>query len=176
MMTPSPLVLVALAAVAVCGGVIAFVEGSTVPRIVYRSDTRVFYSPGEPTDAELAALTDSVALGTPPPSRFVLTSMEGRITGMITGELAGPPHEYSIQVLLVAPADSVSTATLYLGEQVLFTATILFTATRNSGAVVDRNGQALATMTALVPASGHFTVRVVWVGTDGRTRQDGLTF
>jgi hypothetical protein len=169
-MTPSPLALVAVAAVAVCVGVIASVEGSTVPRIVYRSDTRVFYTPGEPTDAELAGLTDSVALGTPAPSRFVLTSMEGTITAMITGELAGPPHEYSIHVSLAAPADSVSTATLYLGERVLFTAT------RNSGAVVDRNGQALATMTALVPASGRFTVRVVWVGTDGRTRHDSLTF
>jgi hypothetical protein len=93
-MSFSRIVLVMLAVVAVCGVLIAFVERPAYPRIVYKSDARVFYTPNEPTSAELEALTDSMVLGTPTPPHFVLTAMEGTITGTILGELAGPPPEY----------------------------------------------------------------------------------
>lgn len=158
------------AVLVLCSVVTALFQLPFYPKTVYRSDTRFYASTSPPTFAEMEALCDATMKHTPLPPGFVLTKSDGKVTGMITGAMPGPPPEYSINVTVYAPIEDVAQATLHLGDQVLFTAT------RANGAIVDRAGNALATLTGLVPEPGHFTVKVFWVGNNGQWHQEELTF
>ena len=161
--------VVLFAALMICGVVTAVIQVSH-PKVNYRSDARSYTSASPPTFADLVALNDSMYLNTPPPPGFTLTKADGVVTGTITGSLLGPPPEYSISVTITTIPDELDTARLYLNDLVIFKAN------RDNGAIVEKGGKAIATLTGFVPQSGPFTLKVIWMALNGQTREESLTF
>lgn len=106
----------------------------------------------------------AIASGTPVPPGFEIVDEGSRVTATLTGLILEGTGERQVTVTVHAVSAEIDTATLLLNGQ------LTFSATRLNGAIVDRAGHALATMSVLIPPNPPFMVEVSWTDTLGFTR------
>jgi hypothetical protein len=127
-------------------GVFAF--GPQTPnnsRALAAVDSAAFTCPLHYTDDEIKAFTEARLKGLPLPDGWAVTQMDGRVTVTDPGVVKAGTSERSWSVTIVDDSVDLARATFSIDGKVVFTAT------RDKGAIVDRSGVSTATLPVLVP-------------------------
>jgi transposase InsO family protein len=157
----------AVCALAVVG--YALFQQSTSHTVAQYSSV-AFTGPVHPTTAEVAAFTQARAKGQTLPSGWAITRFEGKVTATDTGIVMYGTNERAWTITVQDDSSDLATATFYVNG------TAVYTATRANGGIIDRSGQALATLPALVPPAGqNWTGKVQWTGDNGTVRSAEMT-
>ena len=114
-----------------------------------------------------AALSEALLNGDPLPPGMTADHL-GKVTRTITGVVIAGEHDLVITVL--DDADDLLVASVSINGQ------RKATATREDGAIVEKNGKALATMSVLLPALYPYTVEVTWYANNGDVQKSALTW
>lgn len=148
----------------ILGGIaFAFVKAQhQVPRAqVYKTQAWTVSPPATYTAADEVAYMEAAANGDPFPAGWTEVSDEGEVTGTLTGLVDPRTLDRQITVSVRDDDADLDTASLYLsGAQVCV-------ATRATGSVVERDGQATATMSTFVPAHPPCALEVKWLSASG---------
>jgi len=129
------------------------------------ADAAAFTCPQTPTSAEVTAFVEASAKHQTLPSGWQVTSNEGKVTATDTGMVMLGTNERAWSVSILDEQPDLSTATVYLNSQAVFTAT------RANGGIIDRSGWSLATLPVLVPPQGQaFSLKVSWTANSGAVR------
>jgi hypothetical protein len=140
-----------------------------VPTQVAKSVVKGFVSQSAPSFADLEAINDyMVGVGTLP-TGFAAGAFQGSASIALTGMELNETDEQQISVTVVDEIADIDYAELYNGTQ------LLFTATRAAGSIVNRASLSIATLTAFVPFS-NVTIRVRWISTGGKVREESLSY
>lgn len=158
------ILIAAIASVAVCGYALRRYDGPhTVGSI--QSHSHTWTGSGSPTLANVEALNQAVASNQSPPTNWQASPRVETVKATDTGFSVPGTGERSWSVTVYVPTDDISTATAYVNNQPVFTAT------RANGSIIDRSGMSLATLPVLVPPSGQsWTGKVQWTANDGTVR------
>jgi hypothetical protein len=123
-----------------------------------------FTGPTNPTSSQVAAFLEAKLNGTQLPSGWSVTGSEGQVQVVDTGLVLYPSNERQWSVTVIDETADISTATIYLDDE------DVYTATRANGGIVDRLGKGIATLPVLVPpASQAFELKATWTANDGVT-------
>jgi uncharacterized membrane protein len=130
-------------------------------QVIYQARSITTSTPQNYTQAQEDAYIDAFANNLPFPPGFAKVSDNGSVTATLTGVFDPQTLEKQLVVTVRDDTSDLDIARLYLNS------VLVFTATRASGSIVDRNGSALATLSTLVPGSSHYALEVRWVSTLG---------
>jgi hypothetical protein len=90
---------------------------------------------------------------------------EGNLTARLTGLVMVGTNERQVTITVVDEQADLTLAQVYLGGTVVATATV------QNGGIVVRNGNALATMSILIPPTGQaYNLEVKWTASDSFVR------
>jgi len=139
--------------------------GPTSPAPVATIKSVAFSGPTNPSVSEVAAFSEALAKNQPLPSGWQLTANEGGVRVIDNGYAVPGTGERSWSVTVVDDQADLSSATVYVNGQ------SVYTATRANGGIVDRGTMSIATLPVLVPPAGQtWTGEVQWIANDGTVR------
>lgn len=103
--------------------------------------------------------------GTNLPTSITTISNEGNVTARFTGFVMVGTNERQVTITVADEQADLTLAQVFLGGQVVATATV------QNGGIVIRNGNAVATMSVLIPPAGQaYDLEVKWTASDSFVR------
>jgi hypothetical protein len=150
----------------VCSAVgYAYFQQQSVSKQLVVSEAHAITCPVNPTQSEVTAFATAMVNQQPLPSGWAIAGFEGKVTATDTGHVMQPSGERAWTVNVVDDQSDIDFAKLYIDSE------LVFTATRASGSILDRNGMSIATLPVLVPPPGEsWTGRLEWTSVAGVTR------
>ena len=129
-----------------------------------------FTGPINPSSSEVSAFLQATRDGSQLPDGWSITAFEGQVKAIDTGIVLQPSGERAWSVTVVDETADLSTATIYLDD------VEVYTATRANGGIVDRGNMGVATLPVLLPPQDQpFSVEVSWVANDGTVRGSSVS-
>ncbi|MBI3818604.1 MAG: hypothetical protein HY286_07940 [Planctomycetes bacterium] len=129
----------------------------TDPQTVYDTHSYTFDGDLNSLSAQdLGNLAFNQMMGLSQPTGITLAEDKGHVEAVLTGRVNAVGEKQLIVTVTDDTAD-IDHVDLYLNT------TLLFRATRTNGAIIDRLGFGIATMTVYVPASLPYSLDVRWV-------------
>ena len=116
--------------------------------------------PADATCRQMGDVLDAMVRNEPLPPGFTLVDEGGRVTGGFVGSVSLVGQQRLVFTLIDDSSD-VEVARLYVDK------VLVQTATRQNGAITDRDGFATATMTTLAFPSLTSSVKVEWESATG---------
>jgi len=112
---------------------------------------------------------NNMVSGTELATSIMTTSKEGNVTARLTGLVMVGTNERQVTITVADEQADLTLAQVYLGGTVVATATV------QNGGIVVRNGNALATMSVLIPPTGQaYNLEVKWTASDSFIRSAAI--
>jgi hypothetical protein len=145
----------------------AYFQG-TVPntsKTVREHKACTFSVPANATVADRASFARNFAFGTNDPTTLSLVERKGEVNAVLTGLALSPSGERQLIVTVVDDIPDLLSCSVELNGQVGPLAT------RANGGVIDRNGQAIGTISLLIPKVPPIEIIVRWTSSLGEMHE-----
>jgi hypothetical protein len=163
-------VLSVLGATALAAATYGFVQsqdpGSVVTtKMVSTSSLDGLTSPSQ----DIQNFMKNMVNGTHLPTSITTLSNEGKVTARFTGLVMADTNERQVTITVQDEQADLTLAQVYLGGQLIATATV------QNGGIVVRYGNALATISVLIPQPGQgYNLEVRWTASDSFVRSASI--
>lgn len=137
---------------------------STPSKTVHHTKSAAFYAPTDSTTQDYVHFAHNLIYGTSWATALGSTSFEGEVKGVLTGLAIEPTAERQLVVTVVDDVPDLESASVFVSG------VHAATATRQNGGVIDRNAQAIATLSVLIPAGNPVQVEARWTSSSGVVR------
>ena len=139
-------------------------DPTSTSKTVHHTKSAAFYAPSNSTTQDYVHFAHNLIYGTTWATALGSTAFEGEVKGVLTGLAIAPTGERQLVVTVVDDVPDVDSASVYV------LGVLAATATRENGGVIERNGQAIATLGVLIPAGPPVQVEARWTSSSGVVR------